>query len=104
VTLRLFYGHTDGLIVPFVNYNGKTLVYAADFIPASTHVAMSYVCAYDVNPLISFDEKEEFLEEALTNNYTLFFEHDLYTECCNLERSPRGIKIKERFTLSEFAS
>jgi glyoxylase-like metal-dependent hydrolase (beta-lactamase superfamily II) len=102
VVLKLFYGHTDGLIVPFISDNGKTLVYTADFIPSSPHVNMSYICAYDIYPLVSFEEKEQFLAEAVERNYTLFFEHDLYVECCTLEPTSRGIKVKETFKLSDF--
>jgi glyoxylase-like metal-dependent hydrolase (beta-lactamase superfamily II) len=102
VVLKLFYGHTDGLIVPFINYEGRTLVYAGDFIPTSPHIQMSYICAYDINPLVSFDEKEEFLEEAVEGNYTIFFEHDIAAECCSLQRTPKGVREKERFKLSDF--
>ncbi|MDY0344068.1 MAG: hypothetical protein RBR28_10875 [Lentimicrobium sp.] len=35
--------------------------------------------SYDTRPLITLDEKEQFLEEALENNYMLFLEH-IYTQ------------------------
>lgn len=104
VILKLYYGHTDGLIVPFINYNGQTLVYTADFIPSGPHVQMSYVCAYDNYPLVTVEEKEQFLEEALKGGYTLFFEHDLYTECCSLEQTSRGVRIKKTFKLADFVN
>ncbi len=102
IQLRLFYGHTDGLIVPFITKKGKTIVYAADFIPSSAHVQLSFICAYDIYPLVSVDEKQQFLAEAVENNYTLFFEHDIFTECCSLEQTPKGVRVKERFALEKF--
>lgn len=102
VQLRLYHGHTAGLIVPIISYKGKTLVYGADFLPASPFISPAYVCAYDLFPLTTISEKEEFLLEAAQNNYTIFFEHDLYTQCATVEKTERGFKEKARFSLKEF--
>jgi len=102
ITLKLFYGHTDGLIVPFIKNDKRTIVYTTDFIPTSTHVQLSFVCAYDIYPLVTVDEKQEFLKEAIENDYTLFFEHDLYAECCTLQQTPKGVRVKESFALSSY--
>ncbi|MCG8697336.1 MAG: MBL fold metallo-hydrolase [Bacteroidales bacterium] len=102
VDLRMFYGHTDGLIVPIINMNGTKLVYMADMIPTTAHVSQSWVCGYDTRPLISMTEKQAFLQEALTNEYVLFFEHDLYTECCTLKNTEKGIRVDKRFSLQTY--
>jgi len=102
ITLKLFYGHTDGLIVPFIKNGKKTLVYTTDFIPSSCHVQLSFICAYDINPLVSVEEKQEFLQEAIKKDYTLFFEHDIHTECCSLYQTEKGVRVKETFSLSAF--
>ena len=46
-------------------------------------------------------EKEAFLKEVIENNYILFFEHDLYNECCTLQQTEKGPRVKETFNLSE---
>ncbi len=46
-------------------------------------------------------EKEAFLEEALEKEYVLFFQHDLYHECCTLEKGPKGIVPARTFLLEE---
>lgn len=102
VLLRQFNGHTKGLIVPQINYNGKTIVYTADFIPTSAHVPLSFICAYDIDPLQSLKEKEVFLDESIKNDYVYFFEHDINVECCSLIDTPKGVRVGEKFTLSEF--
>jgi len=104
VELRLFNGHTDGQIIPFIKYNNKTIVFTGDLIPTSAHVPLSWICAYDTKPLEAFDEKKRFLEEALENNYTLFFEHDINVECCNLKMTEKGIRVGDCFTLNDFLS
>ena len=73
-----------------------------DFIPTVFHFPLPWVVSYDTSPLISMAEKEKFLNEAIENNYTLFFEHDLFHECCTLTRTEKGIRAKETFELKRF--
>ncbi len=100
--LRLYNGHTEGQLIPFVSHKGKTIVFMADFIPSSVHIPVHYNMAYDVRPLITMEEKERFLEEAYEKDYILFFEHDLYHECCTLTKSSSKIRVKEIFTLDSY--
>ncbi|MCX6257997.1 MAG: MBL fold metallo-hydrolase [Bacteroidia bacterium] len=101
VSVRLFHGHTDGQVIPFIDYHGRKIVYMADVLPSTAHIPVPYVMSYDTRPLITLKEKEEFLNEAVEKNYTLFFEHDLYHECCSLEMTPKGVRVKDTFTLAE---
>jgi hypothetical protein len=57
--------------------------------------------SYDMFPLTSLNEKKSFLDEALANDYILFFEHDKEYECCNLQKTGRGIRPKDFFKLDE---
>ena len=52
-------------------------------------------------PLTTLQEKKAFLEEAVNGNYTLFFEHDPHIECCNLQRTEKGIRPDRFFSLEE---
>jgi glyoxylase-like metal-dependent hydrolase (beta-lactamase superfamily II) len=100
--LRLFNGHTNGQIIPLIRYNNKTIVYVADLIPTSAHIPLSWICAFDTKPLIAMDEKKEFLEKALSNDYILFFEHDINVECCSLKMTKKGIRVGETYKLKDF--
>lgn len=102
ITIRMFDGHTNGLIVPIIDYYGQKLVYVADLIPTTAHISTSWVCGYDTRPLISMKEKQDFLNEAVENNYVFFFEHDLYTESCTLKMTEKGIRADEKFNFSTF--
>ncbi len=102
ISVRIFYGHTAGQVIPFIDYNGKTLVYMADFIPTSAHIPVAWVISYDTQPLVSLAEKEIFLKEAVENNYTFFFEHDVFYECCQVSNTDKGIRFKDRFSLSSW--
>ncbi len=95
-------GHTDGMMLPLIKYKETTVAYMADLIPAAAHIPLAYVMGYDTRPLITMEEKAEFLNEAANKNYVLFFEHDPVIECCNLQRTEKGIRVKEIFSLKDF--
>ncbi|MBP6285957.1 MAG: MBL fold metallo-hydrolase [Ferruginibacter sp.] len=94
-------GHTDAMMLPKINYNGRTVVYMADLLPSAAHIPLPYVMSYDMFPLTTLNEKQAFLTEAVENDYVLFFEHDPKHECCNLQMTEKGIRQKDVFKLSD---
>ncbi|MGN6618705.1 MAG: MBL fold metallo-hydrolase, partial [Ilyomonas sp.] len=101
IKIRFVNGHTEAMMLPQINYNGKTIVYMADLLPSAAHIPIPYVMAYDMFPLTTLSEKKSFLQEAITNDYTLFFEHDPVHECCTLEYTEKGIRPKDFFKLDD---
>jgi glyoxylase-like metal-dependent hydrolase (beta-lactamase superfamily II) len=101
VSFKYVYGHTDGMLIPHIQHKSKTIVYMADLLPSHSYVPLPWVMAYDTRPLITMDEKQKFLPEAASNDYILFFEHDPTVECCTVEQTDRGVKVKEMFKLEE---
>lgn len=95
ISIRFVDGHTESMMLPQINYNGKTIVYMADLLPSHGHIPIPYVMAYDMFPLTTLNEKKSFLNEAVANDYVLFFEHDPIHECCTLHDTERGIRPKE---------
>jgi glyoxylase-like metal-dependent hydrolase (beta-lactamase superfamily II) len=94
-------GHTDSMMLPKINYKGRTVVFMADLLPSVAHIPLPYVMAYDMFPLTTLNEKKLFLTEAQKNDFVLFFEHDPLIECCTLQMTEKGIRVKEIFKLSE---
>lgn len=101
IELRVYNGHTHGQIIPLIRYKNRIIVYMADFIPTSYNIAMPYIPSVDVEPLLTLTEKEVFLEEALNEDYILFFEHDFEHECCSLKKTEKGININKTFNINE---
>lgn len=101
VSVRYAYGHTDAMMLPQIAYKDKTIIYMADLLPSVGHIPLPYVMAYDMFPLKTLLEKKEFLEEAVKNEYILFLEHDALNECCTLQQTEKGIRLKETFKLSD---
>lgn len=104
LTFSLAHGHTEGMIIPIINYNGKTIVYMADLIASPSHIPLAWVMGYDLHPLTVIREKEVFLKEAVDNNFILFFEHDSKIECCTVIETPKGIKADKMGDLKDFIS
>lgn len=93
-------GHTEAMMLPLIRYKDTTLAYMADLIPSVGHLPLPYVMGYDVRPLNTLKEKDYILRQAAENNWTLFFEHDPSIECCSVEQTERGIRMKAHFPLA----
>lgn len=101
INIRFVSGHTESMMLPQINYKGNTIVYMADLLPAAAHIPIPYVMAYDMFPLTTLNEKKSFLKEAVENDYILFFEHDPAIECCSLQQTEKGVRMKESFRLDD---
>ena len=95
-------GHTEKQMIPHIQYQGKTLVFAADLIPTVGHIPVPYITGYDTRPLISLTEKDLFLNAAVKEDYILFFEHDAHNEICTLKSTERGVRLNQTYTFNDF--
>ena len=101
VKVKYMNGHTDGMMLPHIQYKGRTIVFVADLLPSAAHLPVPFIMAYDTRPLISMIEKAAFIKEAQEKNYILFFEHDPHHECCDLKMTEKGVRPNNFFKLSE---
>jgi len=99
ISIRIADGHTRAMMLPQIQYKDRTIVFMADLLPSQGHIPLPYVMGYDMFPMTTLQEKKLFLEEAVDNNYILFFEHDPKVECCTLQRTEKGIRPKDFFSL-----
>lgn len=99
--VRTVYGHTDAMMLPQIQYKEHTIVYMADLLPAAAHIPIPYIMAYDMFPLTTLHEKKSFLQEAAQHNYILFFEHDPIIECCTVQQTDKGTRVKDNMKLNE---
>lgn len=93
--IRFVYGHTEAMMVPILEVNNQTFIYCADVMPSQYHIGMPYVMSYDVRPLITLEEKERILTEALNQSQMLVFEHDPNAACATLKQDERGRIVVE---------
>lgn len=99
--IRYAFGHTDAMMLPQLTYKDRTIVYAADLLPSTGHIPLPYVMSYDMFPLQTLKEKQAFLEEAAAGNYVLYLEHDSVNECCTVQQTEKGVRLKEIFKLTD---
>lgn len=93
-------GHTDAMMIPHLHHQGRTLVYMADLLPSVHHIPLPWVMAYDTRPLLTLQEKGDFLERAADQEFVLFLEHDAANECATVERTEKGVRLKTAMPLS----
>jgi len=94
-------GHTESMMLPLITYKESKVLFCADLLPSVGHLPIPYVMGYDVRPLETLKEKERILQEAVNQNWALFFEHDAVNEACNLINTERGIRAKDVFKINE---
>lgn len=96
-------GHTEGQQLPVFSDENKTIVYAADLLPTFAHVPLPWVMGYDMAPLATLKEKEEFLEKAVVNNWYLYLEHDATHEVITISKENGKFSMKDSLLLHEIS-
>jgi len=94
-------GHTEKMMIPHIQYQDKTICFMADLLPTVGHIPLPYVMGYDTRPLLTMPEKSKFLNAAAENNYYLFLEHDAHNEIITVEKTEKGVRLKEIFKSNE---
>jgi glyoxylase-like metal-dependent hydrolase (beta-lactamase superfamily II) len=94
-------GHTDKMMIPKISYKGKIVCFMADLLPSVGHIPLPYVMGYDTRPLLTLEEKAQFLDEAAREGYVLFLEHDAQHECCTVKHTEKGIRVDQVFKLAD---
>lgn len=88
VDVLIFEGHTVGQQLVRVRDpqpNGNWLLYAADIIPTSSHLASTFVMGYDLMPDVTAREKARIVERAVREGGLLVFEHDPRIAACTVK-------------------
>jgi glyoxylase-like metal-dependent hydrolase (beta-lactamase superfamily II) len=99
----IFYanGHTDKQMIPLIKYQNKTIAFMADLLPTVGHLPIPYVMGYDTRPLLTLDEKENFLNLAAEQNFYLFLEHDAHNEIITVQKTEKGVRLKDTYTTKD---
>ena len=94
-------GHTDKQMIPMIHYKDMTICFMADLLPTVGHLPLPFVMGYDTRPLLTLDEKEEFLNMAADQNFYLFMEHDAHNEIITVKRTEKGVRLNETFACND---
>jgi glyoxylase-like metal-dependent hydrolase (beta-lactamase superfamily II) len=90
-------GHTFGMQLVKISDSANTILFCADLLPFSSHIPLPYVMGYDLQPLVTVEEKKIILPKAVDENWILCFEHDPFHPFATVEKTEIGFKAKEKF-------
>lgn len=69
-------GHTAHHQCLKVSNGGKVFFFLGDLVPTSAHVGLSYIMSYDLSPQQTLENKREYFEQAIEEDWILGFNHD----------------------------
>jgi glyoxylase-like metal-dependent hydrolase (beta-lactamase superfamily II) len=90
-------GHTFGQQLLKISDSKITILYCCDLFPTTSHIPLPYVMGYDLQPLVTVEEKKKILPVAIEENWKLFFGHDPETVLATVINTDKGFKIGEKF-------
>lgn len=96
-------GHTTGQQLPVLSNGKSTVVYSADLIPTFAHIPLPWVMGYDMKPIQTLEEKEEFLNKAVAENWFLFLEHDAGHEIVTVQKENGKFMLKDSLSLADIS-
>lgn len=97
IELLIVEGHTFSQQLVKVSDSSNTLLYCADLIPLSSHINLPFIMGYDLQPLVTLEEKKKIVPKAVEENWTLFFEHDPDIAAATIKTTEKGFAIKESY-------
>ena len=69
-------GHTQGLMHALIKGEKETVFFASDIVPGTPWVNLPIVMGYDRYPEQTVNEKKVLMEQAVKENWLLFYTHD----------------------------
>ncbi len=97
IELLVINGHTFSQQMVKVSDSSNVLLYCSDLMPCTSHIPIPYVMGYDLQPLVTVEEKKTILRRAVDENWILFFEHDPVTVAAAVQHTEKGFSVKEKF-------
>lgn len=89
-------GHTSHQQLIKISDGNNTLLYCCDLFPFESHLHLPYIMGYDLQPLVTLQEKKKILHSALEENWYLCFEHDPETAAATVTLTEKGYKSEKK--------
>jgi len=91
ISFRIINGHTFAQQMIKISDSSNTVLYCADLIPFVSQIRIPYVMGYDLQPMITVQEKKKYLQLAVDENWFLYFGHDPEIALATVKHSEKGI-------------
>jgi glyoxylase-like metal-dependent hydrolase (beta-lactamase superfamily II) len=89
-------GHTPGQQLLLAGEDDDQLLFAGDLVPYASQLRVSWVMAYDLNPLLTLQEKRDILARAASEDWVLVFEHDPEIAAARIQGEDGNFSVRER--------
>ena len=73
-----------------VQSQGATACYISDLIPTTAHLDITWVMAYDLDPLTTIEQRKRFYARAIPEKWLVLFTHDHDTPMAYVEKDEKG--------------
>jgi glyoxylase-like metal-dependent hydrolase (beta-lactamase superfamily II) len=83
-------GHNLGQCGVRLESEGQVLIYTADLLPTSHHVAYPYIMGYDLYPVTTLETRKTFFPQWASENALICPPHDPNHSWGRLETNPKG--------------
>jgi glyoxylase-like metal-dependent hydrolase (beta-lactamase superfamily II) len=90
-------GHTFGQNLIKISNGGETLLFCGDLFPTASHIPLPYIMGYDLQPLVTLEEKKKILPRAVNESWKLFFEHDPFYPVATVTQSEKGFIVDKKY-------
>lgn len=97
ISFILVNGHTFYQQLIKISDGADTILFTCDLMPFASHIPLPYIMGYDLQPLVTLNEKKKLLRQAVDEDWKLFFYHDPEIAYATLVQTDKGIRVKEKF-------
>ena len=98
ISVKVFAGHTRNMQAVMIRSGNQRACYISDLIPTTSHMDLTWVMAFDLFPLETIESRKRFYEDAVPQNWLVFFTHDAITPWAYVDAAGGG-KFRPRLTL-----
>lgn len=97
ISFKVINGHTIAQQMIMISDSSASLLYCCDLIPFVSQIRIPYIMGYDIQPLVTVEEKKKYLKLAADENWMLYFGHDPDFALATVKHSEKGIVQDEVF-------
>ena len=90
-------GHTFGQQMVKISDGNNAFLFCSDLMPFVSHIPLPYIMGYDLQPLVTLEEKKKYLKLAFDENWKLFFGHDPEIAFATVKKFGEGYIVDEKF-------
>jgi len=90
-------GHTFGQQMVKISDGTNTILFCADLIPFYSHIPLPYIMGYDLQPLVTLEEKKKILKQVLEEDWKLFFGHDPEVAFATIKKVGEGYSVDKKY-------